>query len=66
MITTSRYGKTSPKKNSSGRTVDWTVPAASPSPRTTGTELTDASDATTARRGGVGTTTVNSSVHAAT
>ncbi len=32
----------------------------------TGTELTEARAANTARRGGVGTTTVNSTIHTAT
>ena len=36
------------------------------SPMRTGTELTDARAANTARRGGVGTTTVNSTIHTAT
>ena len=36
------------------------------SPMTTGTELTDASAANTARRGDVGTTTVNSTTQTAT
>ena len=36
------------------------------SPMTTGTELTDARAANTARSGEVGTTTVNSTIHTAT
>ena len=41
-------------------------PYAIMSPTITGTELTVASAATSARRGRVGTTTVNSTVHTAT
>jgi hypothetical protein len=42
------------------------VPDAIISPMMTGTELTDVRAASTARRGGVGTTTVNSTTQTAT
>src|SRR5688572_32952414 len=65
-MTTSRYGKTRPKKNWRGLGRKKTISAAIPIPKTTGTALTDASAATRARRGGVGTTKVKRTVHTAT
>src|SRR5256884_5484979 len=66
MPTTRRYGNTSPKKNCAGSSLNDVMPDAIMSPMTTGTELTDARAANTARRGGVGTTTVNRTIHTAT
>src|SRR2546422_338088 len=65
MITTSRYGNTNQKKNTAGPGLNEGTDVIA-SATMTGTELTDASAATTARRGGVGTTTVKSKVHTAT
>jgi hypothetical protein len=60
------YGNTRPKKNCSGSRRAVVEPVPSTSPMTTGTELTDASAASSARRGVVGTTTVNNTTHTAT
>ena len=57
---------TSQKKNCAGSGLNDVLFVAIAIAITTGTALTEASAATTARRGGVGTTTVNSSVHTAT
>ena len=66
MATTSRYGNTNQKKNCPGSGRKAGRPYAITRLASTGTELTVTRAARSARRGRVGTTTVNSTVHTAT
>ena len=66
MSTISKYGKPKARKIITSSGVDGNGNRESESRTIAGTAVTDTSVATTAARGGVGTTTLNSNVHVAT
>ena len=61
-----QVGEHQPEEELAGFQPERVAPVAITSPMTTGTELTDARAASSARRGEVGTTTVNSTTQTAT